>query len=522
MTEETRYLIVGSGVAGGLVAEQLLARGSGSVTMLEAGPPIKMRDRRTWLDYVMAGRLPYDHLSDTASDYDVSGNQPWRIEGGRLIVRGGSTLHWGGWCPRMKPEDFHLATNTGKGGLDWPFTYKDLEPYYLQAEHYLQVAGDSDQQNPPRSGKYLFRAPPYTMVDGEMIDALHKMKVSYEHMPVARNGRPVNDLPNCMTTGTCYYCPIGGRFTGDQPLDRLSVQKRFTLKTGAAVTQLLADGKRITGVTYLDLETGKSHKIEADKVILCAGALETPKLMLVSKSSQWPEGVGNTHDLVGRYLIANPYFYARGAKDINRSYLQEETYFPTLCSRHWDGPEDQAKGKFILNRGESPDLKPAVLMSQGKTRKELDAMKIGPYVFEIQGALQTFSYKQNRITPGKGTTRFGLSRTQIDMPVDVLDTEHKATVHGRMSKVLETMGYRLLEGEVGLGVYPQRGDHAMSTCRMGKTPEQGVVDPDLKVFGTDNLYILSNAVFPSGAAANPTLTLAALAFRFMDHLLGRK
>ena len=520
MSDFTKYLIVGSGVAGCLVAEQLLAKDMGPVTMLEAGPPIKMRDRRTWLDYVMSGRLPYDHLSDTASDYETTGDQPWRIEGGRLIVRGGSTLHWGGWCPRMKPEDFHLASNIGKGGLDWPFSYDDLEPFYGRAEHYLQVAGDSKNQNPPRKQPYLFQAPPYSLLDQDMMVALDRMKVGYEHMAIARNGTPINNFSACMTTGTCYYCPVGGRFTGDQPLTRLRALEKFSMKTDAPVTELLTDGKRITGAKYLNLKTGKSHKVEALTVIVCAGALETPKLLLASKNKHWPQGVGNTHDQVGRHLIANPYFYVRGAKETNPKQLQEEVYFPTLCSRHWDSPEEQRHGKFILNRGEAPDLKPGALMAQGKTRQDLDAMASGAHVVEIQSAMQTFSYKENRITLAEGTTRFGLRRSKIEMPVDVLGKKRRKTIHKHMSKVLEGMGYKMLDGEAGAGVYPQRGDHAMSTCRMSKTPDQGVVDTNLKVHGTDNLYLVSNAVFPSGAAANPTLTLAALTFRFMDHLSG--
>ena len=152
---ETNILIIGSGVAGGLVARELLAAGKGPVTMLEAGPSVPMRDRRSWLDYVMAGRLPYDHLTDTSRDYQADGAQAWRIEGGRLFVRGGSTLHWGGWCPRMKPEDFQLKSRIGSGGLDWPFSYEDLMPYYHRAEHYLQVAGDSKAQDPPKTPSHL-------------------------------------------------------------------------------------------------------------------------------------------------------------------------------------------------------------------------------------------------------------------------------------------------------------------------------------------------------------------------------
>jgi choline dehydrogenase-like flavoprotein len=145
----TNVLIIGSGVAGGVVAEGLLKNGETSILMIEAGDAMLMKNHRTWLDVVMAKKYPYDRLSDQSNDYNSTGNQPWKIEGGRLIVRGGSTMHWGGWCPRMKPEDFELKSRVGNVGLDWPSTYSDLEPYYIKAEKYLQVAGDSNDQDPP-------------------------------------------------------------------------------------------------------------------------------------------------------------------------------------------------------------------------------------------------------------------------------------------------------------------------------------------------------------------------------------
>ncbi len=517
--EETDTLIVGSGIAGGLLAERLLAAGLGPIVMLEAGPAVSMRDRRTWLDWVMAHRLPYDGLGDRSGDFEAKGERAWRIQGGRLFARGGSTLHWGGWCPRMKPEDFQLASRVGAGGLDWPFGYDELEPYYTRAERYLQVAGDSGDADPPRGAAYPFEAPPFSRVDGEVIAALDKLGVSYGHMPLARNGSPINGMPACVTTGTCEYCPIGGRFTGDQPLDRLARKGRFSLKLGSPAIRVLTGSKRrALGVEYLDLASGETRRVHAETVVLCAGALETPKLLLASANADWPQGLGNDGDQVGRWLIANPYFYARAAKSANPDRLQEEARFVTLSSRHWDRPERLREGKLIINRGESPDLKPALLMSQGRTASEVRQAAVGEQVIELQGAAQIFAHAENRVGLASGKTRFGLPRTAISTPVESLPKARIDVILGRMRRILETMGYAALPGAAGLGVYPQRGDHAMGSCRMSPSPSTGVVDAGLRVHGTDNLYVLSNAVFPSGAAANPTLTLAALALRFADSL----
>ena len=526
--DSTEVLIVGSGVAGGLIAEHLLAAGVGPVTMLEAGSHLAMRDRRSWLDFVTAGTLPYSGLSDQAGDYEAAGAQPWQIEGGRLIARGGSTLHWGGWCPRMKPEDFELESRIGGGGLDWPFSYDDLQPDYERAERYLQVAGDSASQDPPRRRPYPFEAPPFTLTDGVFIAALERLGASAGHLPIARNGRRINGQAQCVTYGTCDYCPVGARFTGDQPLDRLRARRdrqdrggrgraAFDLRLGVAARRILVRRKsQAVGVEYVDLATGVVRVIEAEQVILCAGSYETPKLLLASASPGWPQGIGNDTDQVGRYLIAHPFFFARGVAPTNPLRLQEELNFPTATSRHWDTPEQQAEGKFILTKAQTPFLDVAAQMAEGRSAAEIEAATAGAQTMDLFGSIQIFSAFENRVLPAHGTTRFGLPRTRIETPVPAFSPAFEQTILERMNRVLAEMGYT----PVFAGAFPQRGDHAMCTCRMSASPERGVVDPDLRVHGMDNLHVVSNAVFPSGGAANPTLTLAAVAFRFLDRFLG--
>lgn len=519
----TRVVIVGSGVSGALLAERLLARGLGPITMLEAGGAVAMADQRHWLDFVMAGRLPYDDAGDRDKDFESDGAQPWKIQGGRLIARGGSTLHWGGWCPRLKPEDFEMHSRVGSGGLDWPLSYHDLEPYYELAEHHLQVSGDSSDQDPPRKKPYPFEAAPFSRNDGRMIDAMIELGISHMHMPVARNVKPINGQAQCLTTGTCDYCPLGARFTGDQPLDRLQrahAEGDFSLLLGAPARRVLLEGKkRARGVEYSDLASGETRVIEAEVVILAAGALEIPKLLLASRSPEWPDGIGNDGDQVGRHIIANPYFYFRAGADDNPDQLQEELHFVTLSSRHWDSPDQQREGKFLLSRSyERPDLKLADAMAEGHTSARLRGLIRGPHTIEIVGTIQTFCHAENRVTPARGETRFGLPRTRISTPRIGFSPQQEATVLGRMQRIAETMGYTAIPGAGGRGAYPQRGDHAMCTAQMSPSPATGVVDADLRVHGTDNLYILSNAVFPSGAAANPTLTLAALGFRLAETL----
>ena len=135
-------------------------------------------------------------------------------------------------------------------------------------------------------------------------------------------------------------------------------------------------------------------------------------------------------------------------------------------------------------------------------------------------SLQTFSHFENRVSLASGKTRFGLHRTRIHTPVLGYSRRRSEFYLDWMQSLLKESAFTPIPPEKrGRGIYPQRGDHAMCTTRMAESEASGVVDSNLKVFGTDNLHILSNAVFPSGASVNPTLTLVALGYRFADHLL---
>ncbi len=512
---ETETLIIGSGVAGSLLARELLRKGYGPVLMLEAGPAFEMRRQRSWLDYVMTKQAPYSHLHDLEADFSSSGVAPWYLPGGRLFGRGGSTIHWGGWTPRAQPEDFLFQTNTGEGH-DWPYDYDALEPFYCQAEAYLQVAGDSDAA-PARSQPYPLPPAPYPASLGPVIEAIGRLGYSSQVLPIARNTRAIAGQAKCQTIGTCDYCPIGARFTGDQPLDALADNPDFTLMLDAPVQRLLMSSKtEVTGVEYLDNTTGELHTVDAARVFLCAGALEIPKLLMVSTNADWPDGIGNDADLVGRHVVASPFLYVRGQADQNPDRLQAELNFPTLCSRHWDTPTQQLDSNklFVTANPDTPAVDVAALMNQGRSAADIDAAIAGPMAFELWGALQEKSLFENRVTLGDGTTRFGLPQTKLDIPRQGYTDEVKNGYLDLMSGILTEAGIAV---ELAIG-FPQRGDHAMCTTRMSTSDTDGVVGPDLRVHGVDNLYIASNAVMPYSMAANPTLTLVAVILKALADL----
>ena len=502
-------IIVGSGVAGAVLARQLLANGDVQITMFEAGPDFPPGNRRIWLDLLVGNDRIYERFVDDPREE----NEYFGLRGSRLFMTGGTTNHWGGLTPRFKPEDFELRSRTGYG-VDWPIDYDDLAPYYAQAEILLGVTGDSDNDDPPRYGaRYPFPATAFTLGDRVVIDALESLGISYGHMSIARSGN------RCITTGTCDYCPVNARYTALFDLAQLQIEYggNLTLRTESPVTRILMDGKKVTrGVEFLDLGTGAPGSMEAEAVIVCAGTFESCKLLLSSASQDWPEGIGNDSDHVGRHLIGHPVFFAAGVRPGNPDKIASELGFDSLISRHFDSPEYQHKGKMWFSGSASMTASLEEQILSNVSRSEMNASMTSELMVSLGGEMEQFESPENRVTLGRGTTRHGLPTTDIHVGVHEINLRTRQEHVQTFVEILKTAGCR--ENSIETGALNPDGAHASATCRMSRSDADGVVDPNLRVHGTDNLYVCSNAVFPSIAAANPTLTLAALAVRLGDYL----
>ena len=538
MAGDYQYIIVGSGIAGSTIAKQLLTRNNQtSILMLEAGPKVETRNRRYWWDYLVLNRpssarrlerKPYDFTYDLTGDFETVGKTDYYVPSSRVQAYGGSTLHWGGWSLRYKPEDFHLKTNTGEGA-DWLFDYDHLEQYYSEAEEYLSVCGDDSETwnsgktpggKPMRKKPYPL--PPYdwTEADGEMIQAFRRHGIEAGKMPIARYRR-------CLTTGTCKYCPVGARFSGDSVLDELRAgpYPNFELRWNAPALRILVDSasrRRMVAVEYLDAITGKKHKAAVgrkDRIIVCSGAYESPKLLMVSRNGKWPNGIGNDHDLLGRFVVTHSILKVRGTLNRNKERWLQEYDFPTLMSRTWDTEQTQPKNKvFLFKNRKLPNLDIARLMIEGKSRKEIDEFQLSSRQTELQAFMEEKGRFENRLTLGRGRTRFGLPKMRIDFNRPESTTKNGNEWLDKMEQVILDMGYKVENPEADKEIGDPGGHHTTGTCRMADKPTDGVTDGNLLVHGTDNLYVCSNAVMPSGSAVNPTLTLTALALRLAAHL----
>lgn len=503
-------ILVGSGVAGTLLARRLLESENGHhITIFEAGPDFKTGDHRTWLDHLMADKNPYDEFMDDPRTRtgDIE------LYSSRLFVKGGTTNHWGGWSLRFKPKDFELKSRTGQDA-DWPITYDDLAVYYTQAEHLLGIEGDSGDDDPPRYGqKFPFEAAPYTLIDMPLIEALEELGISYSHMPLARNGI------KCVTTGTCRYCPVNARYTAAFDLSELKEKygRKLDVHTDSPVLEVRMRGKKhATGVRFLNRKLGRHESMEGDMVVVCSGTVESTKLLLSSANADWPEGIGNDSGHVGQHLLGHPLVTAEGVKRGNPDRIEQELGFITLASRHYDSPKYQREGKMLFAKENTGRTNIAGEILNNNSRSKIDAKMASKMTFRFYASVEQFESPTNQVRLGKGEASFGLRGTKIDYRVH--DTTKKAMRNHaqRLTKILVSAGCKEESIEIDSG--GPTGAHLTSTCRMSSSAADGVVDKELRVHGTDNLYVSSNAVFPTVTAVNPTLTVAAFAVRLGEHL----
>jgi choline dehydrogenase-like flavoprotein len=505
-----RWVVVGSGVAGGIVASELLAGGD-EVVMLESGPAVPMRDRRVWYDVLMgardpyaAGRLPDEVLANPeAGDY---------LRGKLLRLRGGSTLHWDGWAFRFREEDFRLRSLTGRGA-DWPITYEDLEPFYARAEHTLRVAGDHrDPGHPRREGPFPLPAFPYQQCDERFLDGLAALGAHAQHTCLSRNTQPIDGHARCETIGTCLYCPIGGRFTADLLLDELERSPLFRLETQARAVRIALAGGRLVGVQRARGDT--TELLAADGVVVCAGALFSAELLLRSTDALHPGGLGNRSGHLGRYLMNHTGLLGIAAQASNPRRETNEAYtFQTAMSRAFDDPAHQAGGKFQLQQdlryasdldGRLGPLARGVLdgRSAGEIARELE----GPVFRALLPMTEELPLPESRVSLQDGKLRVEHRRDPR-----VLDALERARVV--CDELFDAMGCQRIQW-----MDPSPYAHLMGTLRMSAHPDDGVVDPDLQVHDVPGVYVCSSGVYPSTAAVQPTLTLAALAHRLGAHL----
>ena len=489
---DTDLAIIGAGAAG-ITLARALAGAPFRICLIESG-----------------GLEPEEDIQALAGGESV-GVPYGPLEATRLRQFGGSTGHWGGWCRPLDALDFERRDWVEQSG--WPIGRAELDPYYPAASAVCEAGPFAYDDIAGWEGKLGVAG--FMPPGGDMVRRV------IQFSPPTR---------------------FGERYRAD-----LAAAPNLLTLLHANVVDLAAsdNAAEVAGLTLATLD-GKRHRLTARCYVLAAGGIDNARMMLLSNGVQ-PAGLGNGGDMVGRCFMEHPHIYSMG-----NLLLPDISTISPLCLDDQDLAGQGLRGNFmpsapfqrsrrLLNAtftlGVSARFASRAEIGAGEhplAAPLLDVLRDGarptagvPFGFRvgIGGAGEQSPNRASRVTLGEDRDALGLPRARLDW---------RPTRDDKASLLRNLRALGASFAAAGLGrlhvTLPDDddwpadlvgGNHHMGTTRMAAAPKDGVVDGDCRVHGIGNLYIAGSSVFATSGAANPTLTIVALALRLADHLRGR-
>jgi choline dehydrogenase-like flavoprotein len=525
------FAIVGSGAAGGIVAKELATAGF-SVVVLEQGPRLTETDfDHDELATFMQSRYSNDPATQPQT-FRATGKDPAEtgiaLLYGRLV--GGSNAHFTGNFWRLRPGDFNEASTLGgvpgTGLVDWPITYDELEPYYTKAEWELGVSGEPGPFDPPRSRPYPMPPLPVKSSGVLLARGARALGLHPQPTPLAINSQFYDGRPACQHCGFCLYfmCEFRSKSTSMATMLPLAeATGRCEIRPGSYAARVeMGRNGRATGVAYFD-ERRRLQRQRARAVVLCANGAETPRLLLNSESSRFPQGLANSSGVVGKYLMFNTYFGVNAQfehplnehKSVQNSTMVLD-FYDTDPRRgfYGGGGIDGRFGKYPMTFALA-GLPPGSPTWGGGFARDLAEQFSRTMFLGTHGtSLPLESNSVTRDPELKDAWGLPCMRvTYTDHPDDLKCAEF---LGAHATRIAEAAGARRTWPEP---VRPQtQSVHLLGTCRMGNDPRTSVIDRFHRTHDVRNLFICDGSSLVTSSRGQPTETIQALAFRAGEHI----
>jgi len=563
-SEEYDVVIVGSGAGGGMAAK-ILSEAGLTVAVAEAGGDFDpaREEYRTQLRWPWESPRRGANTVRPFGDFDAAWGG-WEIEGEpytrapgtefdwfRSRMLGGRTNHWGRISLRFGPKDFKRKDEDGLGE-NWPIGYEDVKPYYDKVDRLIGVFGTNEGLEDDPDGFFL---PPPKPRLHELYIKKGAEQIDIPVIPMRKSvlTRPVNN-----ERGVCFYCNQCNRacnayadFSSGTCLVQPAMQKgQVDLYTNAMVREVTTDNNgRATGVIYINKEDMQEHKINARIVVLGASACESARILLNSKSSVHPDGLGNSSGVTGRYLhdstgagrtalipelidrdrynedgvggahIYSPWWLDNSQQDFPRGYHLE--YGGGMgMPMYGFGANMHVMRQYILDEMGNPS--PNGGYGAGLKR---DIRKIYGSMVSVVGRGECVARYDNYCEIDPNTVdRYGIPVLRFNYTWsenEVLQARH---MQDTFEELLTSMGGELLGEKAGEDTQygllaPGRIIHEVGTTRMGDDPATSVLNQYGQAHDCDNLFVVDAGSFVSQADKNPTWTIMALAWRTSDYIV---
>ncbi|MCX6460030.1 MAG: GMC family oxidoreductase [Actinobacteria bacterium] len=517
-------LIIGAGASGGVAAKHLAEEGL-SVVILEQGnwvDPSDMPGLRP--EYELLGSGPWHpnpNVRNRAEDYPINLDDSVATVGMFNGVGGSTVLYASCWC-RAKPSDFRVHTLDGVAD-DWPISYEELVPYYQQVEWELGISGQAE--NPAYPSGYVPPLPslPINMAGRVMAQGMNKLGWHWWPGYNSIASRDHGHQKQCQRLGVCMYgCPEGAKGSSDVALIPHALAHGARLETGARVARVTLDENgRANGAIYY--KDGKEHFQPAKVVLIGANGIGTPRLLLMSESNRFRDGLANSSGLVGKRFMTHPFGTSVG--------LYEDDL------EDWVGPTGEAIESMQFyetdtSRGFVRGSKWHIIPSAGRPLGMINRFTMG------EGGVADEPFWGESFNARMRSSIGHLIEWMImpdDLPeetnfisLDPSMTDSDGLPAAKVTYVTSENTHRLVDWNLqrSLEAHEAAGAtkawitnrnnpswHNIGTAKMGDDPQTSVVDRWGRTHDVPNLYIIDGSQFPTATGVNPTATICALAKR---------
>ena len=530
---EWDVVIVGAGMGGGMLGQRL-ARAGRRVLFVEKGrstlpgtpgtirsampemaEPKASRSKKTYYDALARAGRSNDEITDISGRFSRK-FVPYIGSGS-----GGSSAIYGMVCERFFVDDFtprQYFANPGESTVPeaWPITYEQMAPWYAEAEKLLGVRGDADPLRPEAADVRLPVAPPFSPDNQPLVNYLAGRGLHPYHLPMACDY--TDDCATCQAYLCAKGCKNDGARAGVMPA---VTEYGAKLLDECRVLRLESSHTRVKHV--ICQRRNDMLALKAKVVVLAAGALATPVLLLNSRSGDWSRGLANGSDMVGRNLMRHVMDWIevwpqRGSKitaenkeiGLNDFYFIDGQKYGTVQSA--SSMASLAPIDMMMNQ---PGLMAKALRWAGPAARPIyDRLISGGLV--LAAIMEDLPYLDNRVLPSDQPSVDGRQRLRLQYRLHPGEVERREVFLRALKEVLQPFRTLTLRTGANNGTL----GHVCGTVRFGTDPATSVLNPQNRAHEVENLYVVDASFFPSSSGINPSLTVAANSLRVADHING--
>lgn len=546
-------IVIGSGISGGWAAKELTEKGLRTL-VLERGRMVKHGDYPTanldpWdmehrgktpleeikQNYPKQSRFPGNVRQETKHWFVKDPEHPYledrRFDWIRGYHVGGRSITWGRQCYRWSDLDFEANLKEGVG-IDWPIRYKEIAPWYDYVESYVGISGRKEGLDHLPDGTFL-KPMELNVAEEQFRDRISQ---SYDDRMVT-NARIAN-LSEPKDRGACQYrnrckrgCPYGGYFSSvSSTIPDAEKTGKLTIRPLSIAHSVLYDEEsgKASGVRVIDAETKEDMVFNAKIIFVNASTLGSTQILMNSKSSSFPDGLGNTNGVLGRYLMDH-HFLISGSGQVEGL---EEYYYKgrrpggTYMPRFRNLDDNSRMKNFTRGyglqggggRGAAWQENIAEL-TYGKKGKEDLFKPGGPWRYGMIAFGECLPYEDNRAYQDPDQTdQWGIPMLRFDAGWKENELQMREDMRTQIPEMLERAGLKNIQFNDQMS-YPGQGIHEMGTARMGRDPKTSILNKWNQIHDVPNVFLTDGACMTSAGCQNPSITYMALTARACDRAI---